>query len=268
MGVEPHEGGLALDGAGRLEEPLPLRGIGPPSVQIRHEPARALDPQKLDLGKARLAHLVLELPGQVEEGRGEVVAVCRVPMLLILEISSHDGRVVGIAQQIVGDAVEERSEAPYRGRHEKPARLEHAGRLAEGHDALRALDQMIERAQEQDGVGAGIGIFEPARIAQPAGGQGSVWLARRGRLGLLDVERHGIDQMHAIAQGGEPAGVDSGAAPHVQHGSGRGGEAAENDLLGARELDDAVALEEALGLAALVVVGLRLAGDRLARHLI
>ncbi len=41
---------------------------------------------------------------------------------------------------------------------------------------------------------------------------------------------------------------------------------AENDLLGARELDDAVATEEAFGLATLVVVGPRLAGNRLAHR--
>ena len=73
--------------------------------------------------------------------------------------------------------------------------------------------------------------------------------------------------MDAIAQGGEPAGIDPGAAAHVEDGARRGREVAEDDLLGARELDDTVATEEALGLATLVVVGLRLARDRLA-HLV
>ena len=79
------------------------------------------------------------------------------------------------------------------------------------------------------------------------------------------MERHGIDQMDAVAQGGEPAGVDPGAAAHVEDGARRRREVAENDLLGARELDDAVATEEAFGLATLVVVGPRLAWYELAQ---
>ncbi|HWM77595.1 MAG TPA: hypothetical protein VNS56_08430, partial [Methylomirabilota bacterium] len=63
----------------------------------------------------------------------------------------------------------------------------------------------------------------------------------------------------AIAQGGEPAGIDPGAAAHVEDGAGRRREVAEDDLLGARELDDAMATEEALGLATLV--GPRLPGE-------
>ncbi len=81
------------------------------------------------------------------------------------------------------------------------------------------------------------------------------------------MERHGIDQVDAIAQGGEPAGVDSGAAAHIEDGARRGSEVTEHDLLGARELDDAMAPEEAFGLATLVIVGLGLAGDRFAHVL-
>ncbi len=104
----------------------------------------------------------------MEIGGREIVVLRRVPVLAIPQVPRHDGRVVGIAQEIVGDAVEQRSEAPHGRRHEEPARLEHAGRLPEGQDALRTLGQVVERPQEQDGVGPGVGILEPARIAQPA----------------------------------------------------------------------------------------------------
>ena len=64
---------------------------------------------------------------------------------------------------------------------------------------IAPLRQVIERAQQQHGIHATVAFVEPPRVAQPAGGQRGLGLARRGRARLFDVERRGIDERHAIA---------------------------------------------------------------------
>ncbi len=165
MGVEPHEGGLALYGARRVED-VPASGrICPAGFQIGQHPAGSLEAQNRYPLEACLAHLVLEFPGQVEEGRGEVVPLGRIPVLPVPQVPRHDGRIVRISQKIVDDAVEQGGKAPHRRRHEKPARLEHAARLPERLDPLRPLGQMVERTQQQHCFHARVGLVEPAGIA-------------------------------------------------------------------------------------------------------
>src|SRR5262249_56539867 len=84
-------------------------------------------------------------------------------------------------------------------------------------------------------------------------------LRARCRLGLLDVKRHRVDEVHLVAEAGEPERVGAGSAPHVQDSRGRRRELAEDDLPRALPLEREVAFVEPRGFFAAVVEGLDLA---------
>lgn len=102
--MKPQEGGFALDGAGGLEQALALGRIGPASLDVGEEPARALHAQQIDQLEACLAHLRLQLLRTMEEGGGEVVLVRGIPVLSVAEVARDDGGEVGIAEHVLEDA--------------------------------------------------------------------------------------------------------------------------------------------------------------------
>ena len=69
----------------------------------------------------------------------------------------HDRRECGVREEIAGKAVQRGSEARNRGGEHRAARAERALDLAEGLQAISRLGEVIERPQEEHGVGARVG---------------------------------------------------------------------------------------------------------------
>ena len=259
--MDPEKGGLPLDGPRCLDQALPLGFVSPALLEIGQEPCRALHAQQIDQVEAGLAHLAGELLGPMEERRREVVLVRRVPVLAVAQVPLDDRLRVGIAEDVVDQPCQERGEAADPDGEEEPAGPQHPARFAEGPDAIGALGQVVERAQQQDGVHGRVRFLEPARVSHAQAGHGRLGLERRGLSRLLDVERHRVHEMHAISARGEPGCVDAGAAAHVEDGAGRRRQVAQDDLLRARELDQPVGLEQTPGFSPSGVVGLHFRRD-------
>ena len=157
-------------------------------------------------------------------------------MLAGPQIVRHDRRGGRISQEAPGESAEERREARNPHGEDQAATTENPPRLAQRHDPFAALREVIERAHQQHGVDAGVGHVEPARIAEPDAGEGTLGLARGGLARLLDVQRRGVDQMHAVTTTREPARVGARAAAHVEDDPRRRREVAQEQLARALRL--------------------------------
>jgi hypothetical protein len=167
--------------------------------------------------------------------------------------------------ELLEERVEERGEAPDGGGAEDAPGAEDPPRFAERGQAIGPLGQVVEGAEEEDGVGAGVGVVQAAGVAHGQRRDGVVGLAGRGAAGLLDVERHGVDQVHRVASGGQPARVDAGAAADVEHHRRRRGQVPGEQLLRARALELVLPGGQPPGLQPQLVVLLDLSGEALSQ---
>ena len=174
-------------------------------------------------------------------------------MLAVGEITLDDRDVGLVAEEAAEQPIEERGEARDPGGEQDAAGLGLPPSLAERHDPVRLLRQVIERAQQQHGVGARVRPLEPPRVADARTRELAPGLAARSNARLIDMHRARIDQVHLVAERGEPARVDTRTAADVEHGAPRR-QMAQDDLLGTRELDLAGAAQEASRLTGLPVV--------------
>ncbi len=133
------------------------------------------------------------------------------------------------------------------GRGDQPARADGAAGLAQRADAVGALVQVVERAQQQCRVGRPVGDGQVAGVAQAGLHAGQ-------RRGLLDVQRHGVDQLDVVARGGQPRGVHAGAAAHVEHLRRRRRQRAQQHVTGTPELQPPPPFPQPGQFAALLVV--------------
>ena len=104
-----------------------------------------------------------------------------------------------------------------------PARPQDPQRLAECLPPVRGLGQVIERAEQQHRV-LGFGWHREVPRVAKLGGERSHRFATRRLPCLLHMQRHRVDQMHAIPAPGQRRGVGAGAAAHVQYPYGRCGQ--------------------------------------------
>ena len=74
---------------------------------------------------------------------------------------------------------------------------------------------MVERTQQQHRVDGGVGPGQRARLTEGDAGQ------TQPGSGLLDVQRHRINQVHLIPPCRQRLCVDTGAAAHVKDDCGR-----------------------------------------------
>jgi hypothetical protein len=77
-----------------------------------------------------------------------------------------------------------------------------------------AVEQVVERPEEQHRVVRGVGDTEGARVAQNGRHPGQ-------RAGRRHVLGHRVDDVHPVAGRGERFGVGAGCPTHVEHRSGR-----------------------------------------------
>ena len=113
---------------------------------------------------------------------------------------------------------------------------------------------MVQGAEQQGGVDAGVGPVQLSGVTDGGAGQRGGWLLGRGAQGLLDVQRQRVDQMDLVALGGQGQGVDPGGPADVQHDRGWGWQVAAEQLPGPHALQDPVAAHQPLPLRHLGVV--------------
>jgi len=125
---------------------------------------------------------------------------------------------------------------------------------------------VVERAKQQHGLDAGVGVVEAPRVADARARERPRRLTRGRGPRLVDMERARVHQVHLVAQPGEPARVRARAAADVEHDVAARRQVAQDDLLRARQLEPARALEESRRLGGPGVVRHDLGRERLACH--
>jgi len=95
---------------------------------------------------------------------------------------------------------------------------------------------VVQRPQQQDGVGAGVGPVQPAGVADGGPGQRGGRLPGGGPQRLLHVPGQRVDQVDLVAAGRQGQGVDPGGAADVQHHRRRGRQVARQQLPGSDPL--------------------------------
>jgi hypothetical protein len=158
-----------------------------------------------------------------------------------------------LAQEPLVEAVDRGREARDPGRGEHAAWPQHAARLDERAAAVGGVGEVIERAEREHRVGARVVERERAGVADPRARQRLAGLPRSRVAGLLDVQRHGIEQVRAVAALREPECVCAGAAAYVEHVGGRRRQVARQQLLRADELQPPPVAQPGLFLARGVV---------------
>ena len=166
MGTDAEERRLALDAAQQCQHPLTILRIPPASRKTRKKSGWPLHREEPDQRQARVPHLRRELVGVVEEGGGEVLSLAGVvAVLAVPQVPLDDARERVVFEDGATQAVEERGEPRDRSREDEPARPQRAPGLAEGRQAVPALGQVVERAEEEDRARARVGEVEGPGVA-------------------------------------------------------------------------------------------------------
>ncbi len=190
----------------------------------------------------------------VEEGGGEELREPGVvPVPPGREVLLDDGNEERLVEELAAQPVEERREARDGGREEPASRLQHAAGLGEGGQAVGPLEEVVERAQQKQHVHARVGPIEGPGISDRRAGEPARRPVGRPLESLLDVQGHGVHEVHGVPSLGEPERVGPRRAAHVEHDAGRGREVAVQDVSGAGALQEVLVQPAAL-LAQRVVV--------------
>ena len=153
----------------------------------------------------------------------------RVGVAAVLEVALDRGLEAVLLQQ-APQPVDRRRVARDHRRGDEPARLDHAARLGQRGDAVGALVQVVERAEQQHGVEALVLERQLARVADQRAREPEP-------RGLLDVAGDRIHQVHLVAALGQRRRVDPGPAADVGDRRGRRRQQALEQRLRADELE-------------------------------
>ena len=163
-----------------------------------------------------------------------------------------------------GEAVEERGVARDPGGEEHAARAEDAAGFAQGREAVGALGQVIQGAEQEGGVERRVCVRQVPRVADFGGGKRVAGLGGGSLARLPHVELDRVEQVDFVAPPRERQRVNAGSAADVHDTRGGGWEVAAQDGLDALELERAERVRgEARGLQPEVVVSQHLGQDRL-----
>ena len=75
----------------------------------------------------------------------------------------------------------------------------YAASFPQGGQPITALGQVIQRAEHQQRVCTLVSLFNLARVPEGRRGQRTLRLRVRGRLRLLHMTRHRIDEVHFVS---------------------------------------------------------------------
>src|ERR1700680_1819701 len=104
--------------------------------------------------------------------------------------------------------------------------------FAQAGEPVFSFDKMVERTEEQNRIGGGVALRQPARVSHVRRGNWMVGLLRGCRPSLLHMPGHRIDQVDLIAAGSEPAGVSTRASTSVDDPGWSSRQMAENQFPG------------------------------------
>jgi hypothetical protein len=175
----------------------------------------------------------------------------RIAVLAIVKIALQDRTKVRVEQEPAGKAIKQRAESGDGGGEDDAVGIDDPGRLPQGTDPVSTFGKVVQRTQEQDGVEAGRGGAEVARVAEFGG---DAAMGGSAMPDLFHVPGDAIEQVDVVAVVGEPGGVDPGAAAHVQDPLGTWWEVSTDNLARAQQLELTEPLGDALRFVDLLVV--------------
>src|ERR1035441_3134128 len=108
---------------------------------------------------------------------------------------------------------------------------ENTVRFTQAGETVFPFHKVVERAQQQYCIRSCAGMRQVASISDFCGRQRTLRLAGGCCPRLFDMFRHGIEQVHLISVGSEPASIRSGASSGVDDIGRSGRQVAENQFL-------------------------------------
>ena len=204
---------LLLELASHAEDVLPPPWIVPAFLEISEKPPRPLDSINASESEAGRTDFRGQILGRVEIARREVLLPFRpVAMLPIGEIAFDDRGKPRVGEEISSDAVERRRVTGDRRGQEHAPRSKHTPRLAKSREAVVAFRQVIEGAEEENGVGEGIGLGECPGVAYLARSEDHRCIppAR-----LEDEPPRCVDEVNLVSLGRESERIGPGGASDV-----------------------------------------------------
>ena len=122
-------------------------------------------------------------------------------------------------------------------------------------ESFVAVGQVVQRAEQQDGINLSRSPGQMARITLTDARQRSVCLSFRTSSRRVNMQRHGLDQMHFVALFGEPQRVVARCPADIQHYGRRSGQVAHQEILRPPAFEFAPIVIEALVFEPAAVVG-------------
>src|SRR5579859_5014972 len=178
----------------------------------------------------------------------------RVTVLAVLQVARNDGGKLRIVKETMRQRIKQRCEVTDRGTPQKAAGTQNAMRLAQAGQTVGWFNEMIKRSKQQNRIGGLIGVDQNTRVSDFCRGQRMLWLSARGLTGLLHVLGHRINQVHLIAESGQPAGIHASPASGVDDGRRSRWQVAKNQFPSARLLELKPSTVKARGLVHLLVM--------------
>lgn len=222
--------GVALDQSRGADGGVkaPFQTPGPERPQGRG--SGTLDPEDLRVDELSVAHLLEQLFGQVEIRGGEADGVASELAGLV---QATDKRLDLLGQAPVASDIHQGRVAADAGRHDRSIRPSDSPRLTQRDQTIIAVEQVVERTEEQHGFLAGVRLGQSACVTE---------LSRdtRHHLSPRDVRFDGVDDVDFVALGRQPLSVDTGRATDIQDRGRRRREKAGDQLLGPDALQEAM----------------------------
>ena len=225
-----------------------------PFVEIRQQRGRAFDTDEVDeleVGGADLGRQLARTVGEAVERSGKQ----RTQLAGALDVWELLDHALDVTVELPDqDAVDAGRPPRDRGDEDWTAWSHDSASLEQGLQTIRPARQVVERPEQEDGIDRGACQVDGQCIAD--GRVGPIEAGQRVR-GLLDMQRHEVAVMHAVAERGKPCAVAPGPAADVGDHARRSRQVAGDDLLRPGELQRAGAAVEPVALLAQLVVGVQ-----------
>ena len=136
-------------------------------------------------------------------------------MLAVRQILPDGGSVAWIGKEMAYQTIQSGCESGDCSCEHKPVGAQDTPCLEQRTKSLASLGQVVERTEQEYGVGLIRSVVQLPCVSLADTGKGTTRVLRRAR--LLQVERHGVDQVHRVTACGEPARIVPGTPANVQH---------------------------------------------------
>ena len=166
MGRRPGDSRVVFHRRQRVEDEAPLAGVAQPVLDTGRPVQRPLDRQQVPQAQPRVRYLAGDAGLVVEVGRGEQARVGgRVTVLAGRLVAGHHRRESGLIEVAAEEPVEDAGIPGDHGGSDDAARPDHAGGLGQGTYPVGVIRQVVQRAEQQDGVVAAVSLGQAAGVA-------------------------------------------------------------------------------------------------------